>query len=228
MNNCGKSRKDGKMREYKSTPNFRDFVVDNLGGVVGGIAILIILFICGVLFIPVKGTMEVKGTWWDWQIPINKFSVVNHTSDRYPTGDAYDINSEQIRHTRRVVDRAAYRDSNGTYHPEHSHNETYYTTRYHYKKNEWVFSYNIPCSGTDKSPHEAECDIPYAGANPQLGDLSRGSVVATYGVTGIKEDGSGASYDVSKSDWERIEKGGTITYKYRRINKNKIYDIAFK
>ena len=80
----------------------------------------------------------------------------------------------------------------------------------------------------DKNPHEAECDIPYPSASPALGDLSRGSHVETYGVIGEKVDGGCGNYDVSKSDWERIEVGGTITYKYRRINKNKIYDINFE
>lgn len=221
------------MKNYEYVPSpftrIKEFINGNITGIVAVVIATIILFILGVLFIPVKETMTVKSTWWDWQIPINKFTVVNHSSDYYPRGEgAYDIQSEITYRTRRVVDQAAYTDANGTHHPERSHTERIPETEYHYKKNEWVFSYNVPCSGMDKNPHEAECDIPYPSASPALGDLSRGSHVETYGVIGEKVDGGCGNYDVSKSDWERIEVGGTITYKYRRINKNKIYDINFE
>ena len=221
------------MKDYNSTPSpltrIKDFISDNTEGVIAAVIIAIIVFILGILFIPIKGTMTVKSTWWDWQIPINKFSAVSHISDYYPTGaDAYDIDTEITYHTKRIVDREAYTDADGTRHPERSHTERVPKTRYHYKKNEWVFSYNIPCSGMDRNPHEAECDIPYPSASPVLGDLPRGPCVETYGVIGEKADGTGGNYDVSKLDWEKIEVGGTITYKYRRINKKNIYDITFE
>lgn len=87
------------MKDYNSTPSpltrIKDFIGDNIGGVIATIVAVIILFILGILLIPVKETMTVKSTWWDWQIPINKFSAVSHTSDYYPTGaDAYDIDTE--------------------------------------------------------------------------------------------------------------------------------------
>lgn len=221
------------MKDYDSTPStltrIKDFISDNITGVIAAVIIAIIVFILGVLLIPVKETMTVKSTWWDWQIPINKFAEVSHTSDYYPRGEGvHDVNAEITYHTKKVVDQKAYTDADGTHHPERSHTEHVPEKRYHYKRDEWVFSYNIPCSGMDKNPHEAECDIPYPSASPELGDLSRGPHVETYGVIGEKADGAGCNYDVSKSDWERIEVGGTITYKYRRIDKKKIYDISLE
>ena len=221
------------MKDYDYIPSpftrIKDFISNNITGVVVTVIAAIILFILGILLIPVKETMTVKSTWWDWQIPINKFTEVSHTSDYYPRGEGvHDIDTEITYHTKKVVDQAAYTDANGTHHPERSHTERVSETRYHYKRDEWVFSYNVPCSGMDKNPHEAECDISYPSASPVLGDLSRGPHVETYGVIGEKADGTGGNYDVSKSDWEKIEVGGTITYKYRRIDKKKIYDISFE
>lgn len=221
------------MKDYDYVPSpftrIKDFISNNITGVIATLIAVIILFILGVLFIPVKETMTVKSTWWDWQIPINKFTEVSHTSDYYPRGEGvHDVETEITYHTKRIVDQAAYTDANGTYHPERSHTEHVQKTRYHYKKYEWVFSYNVPCSGMDKNPHEAECDISYPSASPALGNLSRGPHTETYGVIGEKADGGCGNYDISKSDWKRIEVGGTITYKYRRINKNKIYDISFE
>lgn len=81
------------MKNYDSTPSsftrVKDFISDNIGGVVAMIIAVIILFILGILLIPVKETMTVKSTWWDWQIPINKFTEVSHTSDYYPRAKAY-------------------------------------------------------------------------------------------------------------------------------------------
>lgn len=221
------------MKDYDYVPSpftrIKDFISDNITGVIATVIAVIILFILGVLFIPVKETMTVKSTWWDWQIPINKFTEVSHTSDYYPRGEGvHDVETEITYHTKRIVDQAAYTDANGTHHPERSHTERVPKTRYHYKKDEWVFSYNVPCSGMDKNPHEAECDISYPSASPELGDLSRGPHTETYRVIGEKPDGTCGNYDVSKSDWEKIEVGGTINYKYRRISKNKIYDISFE
>ena len=221
------------MKDYDYVPSpftrIKDFIGNNITGVIATLIAVIILFILGILFIPVKETMTVKSTWWDWQIPINKFTEVSHTSDYYPRGEGiHDVETEITYHTKRIVDQVAYTDANGTYHPERSHTEHVQKTRYHYKKDEWVFSYNVPCSGMDKNPHEAECDISYPSASPALGDLSRGPHTETYGVIGEKADSGCGNYDVSKSDWKRIEVGGTITYKYRRINKKKIYDINFE
>ena len=217
------------LKKIKSNLNIViDFICNNCTAIITSTVIFIIVLINFILFFPVKETMTIKEVWWDWQIPINKFSVVTHTSDCYPySDDAYDIREEHIRHTKTVTDQDAYTDSNGTYHPKRTHTEVYYTTKYHYKRNEWKFSYYIPSFGTDREPHEAECSIPYPKSNPELGDLSRGSVVQKYGITGIKKDGSGDSYNVSELDWKRVEKGGHITYKYRRINKSKIYDLEF-
>lgn len=221
------------MKDYNSTPSpltrIKDFISDNITGVIAAVIIAIIVFILGALLIPVKGTMTVKSTWWDWQIPINKFAEVSHTSDYYPRGEGvHDVDTEITYSTKRIVDQKAYTDADGTRHPERSHTERIPKTRYHYKRDEWVFSYNVPCSGMDRNPHEAECDIPYPSVSPELGDLSRGPHIETYGVIGEKADGTCGNYDVSKSDWERIEVGGTITYKYRRINEKKIYDISFE
>ena len=69
------------MKNYDSTPSpltrIKDFISDNISGVIATVIIAIIVFILGVLLIPVKGTMTVKSTWWDWQIPINKFAEVS-------------------------------------------------------------------------------------------------------------------------------------------------------
>ena len=211
----------------KFVEKVKDFFIDHLEQVIGISVVALFTILTLFVVVPVKETAKVTATWWDWQIPINKFSVVTHTSSTYPRGaDVYDIHEEHKRHTKTVTDEGAYTDSDGHHHPARTHTETYYTTEYHYKRNEWVFSYNVPASGTDHEPHEAECSIPWTIENPQLGELTRGSVVETYGVMGTNEGGEGVNYDVSKEDWERIEKGGTISYKRHRFKDN-IYDITF-
>lgn len=207
--------------------NIKDFYYDHQEGCIG--AVVIGFFIALILFlgIPVHGTMEVSSLRWNWDIPIEQYQVVHHDSLSHPPSDAYDTYTTlETYYTTRTETYTVY--VNG-----HSQTRTrtvqvpHVRTRYHYKTNEWRHDHYICNSGTDRKPFEKECSIPFDVSNPQLGDVRRRDTKKTYEVLGYdKVREKYATYEVSEGDWERIEEGGTISFKRFRFG-DKIWDVTF-
>lgn len=194
--------------------------------IVIGIAISLLLFI----FLPVSGTITVDQLIWHKDISVEQYKTFSEKSWESPPKNAYDIETKKevyATHTKTVVDKPAYTDTNGVYHSAKTHQETTkeYRTRYYYKIDRWGFSHYIPCSGFDRHPHEAECDLPFDIPQPKLGDFRRGGTKDYYEVHGFFEQ-EGKYYDISEEDWKRIEIGGAITFKKFRFSE-RIWNIKF-
>lgn len=202
----------------------KDFYYDHSEACIGGVVLTVLAALVLFLCIPISGEMKVDHTRWNWVIPIEEYKVCSHSSTCHPPSDAYDVYTTLDTHYRTVTDSPSYTDSNGHYHAARTHQEVYYTTRYHYKTNEWCKSYQLCESGFDRNPHEPDCDKPFDVDNPQLGDLRRREHEEYYEVMGIYDEKT-STFKVDKADWERIEQGGTIQFKKLRFG-DKLFNIT--
>ena len=182
-----------------------------------GAIILSLIVTAGIIFgvyaaIPIKEYNKVTYVSWTWDIPIYKYTQHSEKKwDSTPRG-AYNIKAKW--EYRKTVTK---KDAKGN-----TYTEEVYGTRYYYDINKWDFSYNISSTGIDKKPHESSAgDIPYDVENPKLGDIKRGNHSEKYECCI-----NGNTFEISKEDWGRVEKGCDITYKRHRFS-NKIYDIQF-
>lgn len=203
----------------------KDFYYDHSEVCIGGGILTVLAALILFLAIPISGEMKVDRTRWIWTIPIEEYKVCSHSSESHPPSDAYDIYTTLDTHYRTVTDSPAYMDSDGHHHAARTHQEVYYTTRYHYKRNEWCKSHSISEMGFDKKPHEPECDKPFDVPNPQLGDLRRRDHTERYEVIGLYNEKT-STFEVDEADWEKIEQGGIIQFKKLRFG-DKLFDITF-
>ena len=165
-----------------------------------------------IIAVPIQEHNTITYVSWTWDVPIYKYTKHNENSWNKPPKDAYDIDKK--REYRRTVTK---KDSKGN-----THTESVYDTKYYYSINKWDFAYNISSTGIDKKPYESSGgDLPYTVDNPSLGDIKRGNHTEKYEC-----NINGTVFEISKADWERVEKGCEITYKRHRFSK-KIYDIRF-
>lgn len=189
------------------------------------IAVFIISVLSGIIIfcaIPIKGTLVVDKTVWTWDIPVETYTAKKFDSLSRPPDDAYDIRAEsEIYYTTETY--YTY-DSDGN-RIAHEKSVPHTRTRYYYKRNVWVFEYNITSMGFDHRPYEKETSLPNDISNPNLGDKRRRPRKETYEVIGY-DDSKMYTYKVSKKDWELIDKGGRINYKRHRFD-DKIYEITF-
>ena len=203
--------------------NIKQWVREHEEATIGIVVSTLILGFILFLVVPVKDSMMVEATWWTWNIPIEVYTAKEFDSLSRPPKDAYDVRAE----SEIYYETETYYtyDSDGR-RIAHEERIPHTRTRYYYKRNVWIFSYNITSSGVDKKPYEAKCDIPFSVSSPNLGDKRRLDHKETYEVVG-SEDGKTRKFIVSKHDWELIDMGGMIYYKRLRFG-NKIWDVKFE
>ena len=193
--------------------------------VVGVSVISIFIGLICFFAVPVKGTMIVEKTKWCWAIPVYEYSVHEENQWNSAPDGAYDISkSREIHHWDTVVD-SEWTDNNGNKH-QSTHDEPVYRWKYYYKINKWDFIQDICSVGFDKKPYEAECNLEFNVVNAKIGDRKRGEHKEEYQVFGNIGSGKDIWYDLDKSDWEKIEIGGKISFKKFRFG-SKIWDISF-
>ena len=203
--------------------NIKWWVREHDEAVIGSVICTFILSFILFLAVPVKDSMMVEATWWTWDIPVEIYTAKDFDSLSRPPKDAYDIRSEVETYYK---DETYYTyDSDGN-RISHTRSVPRYRTRYYYKRNVWIFSYNITSTGVDKKPYEANCDIPFSVPNPNLGDKRRLDHKESYEVVGSEDDKT-RKFEVSKNDWELIDVGGMIYYKRYRFG-DKIWDVKFE
>ena len=169
-----------------------------------------------VLFIPRQYQSEVKFVSWTWEIPVYKYTPHEEKSWYKPPKDAYDVYTKW--EYRRTITK---KDSNGN-----TKKERVYDNRYYYKINKWDYSYSVNSTGIDRNPHESSVgDLPYSVSDPQVGDVYRTQHKEKYECC-VDYKGNNEVFEISKEDWNRLEKGCRIRYKRRLISK-KIFDIEF-
>lgn len=179
------------------------------------ISIVSTLLIIGILLvaIPIEEHNKVTYVSWTWSVPFYKYTQHEEKSWYRPPKDAYDIIKKK--EYRKTITKT---DSKGK-----TYTEDVYDIRYYYSINKWDYAYCINTTGIDRNPYESVSDIDtYLGDGyPQLGDIKRGNREEKYecNINGIV-------FEISKDDWNRLEKGCDITYKRHRLSK-KIYDIRF-
>ena len=169
--------------------------------------------------IPVNDSMIVDKIRWTWDIPIEVYTSKSFDSLSSPPSDAYEVRTESETYytTKTYTVRGA--DGN-TYTDTVRIPQT--RVRYYYKRNVWVFEYNITSMGFDHKPYEKECSFPNDISNPVLGDKRRRPHKETYEVISTNTK----VYKVSKSEWDYIDQGGRIYYKRFRYG-NRIWNIKF-
>ena len=181
------------------------------------VAVLSLIITAGIILgvfiaIPVQEHNTITYVSWTWSIPVYTYTKHEEKSWSTPPEGAYNIRKKQ--EYRKTVTKT---DSTGK-----KYKEKVYDTRYYYYINKWDYSYDINSTGIDKQPYESSAgDLPSSIKDPQLGDVKRGEHTEKYEC-----NINGNVFEISKEDWNRVEKGCTITYKRHHFSK-KLYDIQF-
>lgn len=221
-----------------ATPFVEDCINITNSGMISFISGLV-MFITGVICffaVPITGYMEVESTHWRWTVDVYTYSAVDK-SDRtghkssgwmaekaadnaFPKG-AYNKNIE-IREGSRTVTDEEWKDADGKTHKK-QHKEYYYWAEYTYTIDEWIKTSEVVSSGNDKEPYEP--DRPYdTDAPDELGNMKcPNGHNEYYSVTG-NVDGETKTYDVSKSDWEKIGDKDEFAYRKYRFG-DEIFDL---
>lgn len=199
----------------------------------------IVMFITGAICyfaVPITGYMEVDSTHWRWTVDVYTYSAVNksdktgHKSSGWmaesaaenaiPDG-AYNINIETHSGSRTVTD-SEWKDANGKTHKQ-THKEYYYWSTYSYTINEWIKTKEVVATGKDKNPYEPE--RPYDTVAPdELGNKKCGNGHNEYYTVTGNVEGETKTYDISKSNWEKISDTDEFTYRKYRLG-DKIFDL---
>lgn len=203
--------------------NIKWWVREHEEATIGIVVSIIILSFIMFLAVPVKDSMMVEATWWTWEIPIEVYTAKEFDSLSRPPKDAYDVRAETEIYYE--TERHYIYDSNGNG-SAYEERIPRTRTRYYYKRNVWIFSYNLTSSGVDKKPYEAKCDIPSIVPNPNVGDKRRLDHKEIYEVVGSEEDKT-RKFKVSKNDWQLIDIDGMIYYKRFRFGV-KIWNVKFE
>ena len=82
--------------------------------------------------------------------------------------------------------------------------EPVYQTKYYYEIDRWVHERNVTTSGNDKNPYWGDVSL---RNNERLGDR-----IESYQVAGITAKGKSISFDISKSDFAKIQIGSTYLF----------------
>lgn len=221
-----------------ATPFVEDCINITNSGMISFISGAVIFIVGAICFfaVPITGYMEVESTHWRWTVDVYTYSAVNksdstgHKSSGWmaekaaeeaiPDG-AYNINIETHSGSRTVTDSEG-KDADGkTY--KQTHKEYYYWSTYSYTVEEWVKTEEVVATGKDKNPYEPE--RPYDTVAPdELGNKKCPSGHNEYySVTG-KVEKETKTYDISKSDWERISDTDEFTYCKYRLG-DEIFDL---
>lgn len=189
-----------------------DFCSDHIEKITIVILIASVISIILLFAVPVKGEMKIDRLRWNWDIPIQKYTAVSKSSWNSPPFDAYDVKVRKEVHHYTHVGKVRV---------------PVCRNKYYYKVNEWEDSRMICNSGYDRNPHEKECSIPFEIDKPKLDDERRRNVKKTYEVIGESNGDTAVTYDITEADWNRLEIGGTISFKKFRFGKH-IWNIEFE
>lgn len=199
----------------------------------------IVIFITGAICyfaVPITGYMEVESTHWRWTVDVYTYSAVNKSKETgrkstqfsaetaakelFPD-NAYNRDIEMHSGSKTVTDRE-WTDEKGNRHKD-THKEYYYYATVKYTVDEWVKTSEVVSSGNDKEPYEPE--RPYDTTAPdEVGNKKcPDGHNEYYSVTGKVEEEI-KTYDISKSDWERISDTDEFTYRKYRLG-DEIFDL---
>lgn len=221
-----------------ATPFVEDCTNITNSGMISFISGVVIFLIGAICFfaVPITGYMEVESTHWRWTVDVYTYLAVNKSDETghkssgltakraaenaIPDG-AYNVNIETHSGSRTVTDDE-WKDADGKTH-KHTHKEYYYWSTYSYTINEWTKTKEVVAVGKDKNPYEPE--RPYdTVASDELGNKKcQDGHNEYYSVTG-NVDGETKTYDVSKSDWEKINDNDEFAYRKYRFG-DEIFDL---
>ena len=177
----------------------------------------IVALIFGIGHIPHKHDMDVRQIRWECGIHIEEYQKEHHRERSTYPKDAYNVDSYQVRKSKRV------KDSDGDYHTKY-----YYVTRYDYDVNVWKETRCVTTSGSDHEPYFGEYTLKEAGPDG-LGEERVSYNSTVYTASGIwldskKEDLH--TVEIPADIWDKLTINDELMYKESAMGGPSDFQIA--
>lgn len=103
--------------------------------------------------------------------------------------------------------------------------EPVYQTKYYYEIGRWLYFYNLPTSGDNRTPYWQETDIPEIVDSPNYGDIELGSRHEDYYAVVIDYTDSQQNVPYSYDEWMEVNIGDEISYYTFRFSSKPLFNV---